>query len=93
MYTSHGAIIPGTRRSWNPPIRPARCGGLTCCPDCMAEAASIQGLDYSREEYYDENTHQRVRTALLLAGLDEMDAIRVVNTLLEQGILFRERKH
>jgi hypothetical protein len=92
MYTTHGNFIPGTRLGHNPPLRPARCGGIRQCPDCWQEAAVVTGLDYYREETYNTNTRLTVINSLLLAGVDEEMARTAVAVIENNGILFRERK-
>ena len=39
-YTSHGHHIPGTAKGKERPPMVARCGGVTWCKVCMAEAAA-----------------------------------------------------
>jgi len=92
MRTTHGCHIPGTRLGDNPPIKPARCGGIFQCPDCMLEAAAIPRLNYSRDEYFDEHTLTRVYGSLCEAGATPQMASDAISVMLNNGILFRERK-
>lgn len=58
----------------------------------MAEAHAITGLDYYREEKYDEYTTTRVFQALREAGATLEVAEKAMNVMENRGILFRERK-
>lgn len=92
MHTTHGDHIPGTRLGTNPPIQPARCGGVQQCSNCMLEAAAITGLDYYREDKYNEQTISRVLNLLREAGVTDTLAEKAITLMKENGILFRERK-
>lgn len=95
MYTTHGDHIPGTRLGLdNPPLKPARCGGINQCPDCALEAAAGNPkLAYFREEFYDEHTLSRVYDALRKAGASDKSARVAIKVMEDNGILFRERKN
>lgn len=43
-YTSHGHPIPGSPTERKPALRVARCGGVTHCPKCRAEADEFHVL-------------------------------------------------
>ena len=58
----------------------------------MAEAATVNRIDYSRVEYHDDLTVTRLYHALCEAGVEKEIAAHAIEVLQSQGFLFRERK-
>lgn len=59
----------------------------------MLEASAIRPkLNYYREEHYDNNTMTRVYDSLREAGVERGLALKVLDVMDTNGILFRERK-
>lgn len=60
----------------------------------MLEAAAVTNLDYFREfDHYDDRTLNRVFHSMRKAGVSWVDARAAIETMSNDGILFRERKH
>lgn len=90
MYTTHGDHIPGTRLGSHPSLEPSRCGGVSKCPECMQEAASVSD---NREEYYDIHILLRVFNSLREAGVSPELAQKAIFVMQVHEIIFRERKN
>lgn len=49
-------------------------------------------IEGQSEEFYDENTLNKVHHVLMGEGFSDLSANKLVNALLNAGILFRERR-